>query len=85
MKNSSFAEWFDKSEQYFAFKFYANTCNNDIDEIIIRIFEDFYAYCISVGLDTSNLNVTDIKDFIKLQYKLFKINEKLKDINKDFE
>ena len=84
MNNITFAEWFDKSEQYFAFKFYANTCNNNLDEIIIRIFEDFYAYCISVGLDTGKINVNNIKDHIKLQYKLFKINEKLAEINKDF-
>lgn len=82
--NKLFAEWFDSSEQYYAFKFYANTCSNDIDEIINRIFEDYYAYCLSTGQNTIPFN-DEIKNYIKLQFKLFKINEKLKNINKDFE
>lgn len=81
--NKLFAEWFDESEQYYAFKFYANTCSNDIEEIINRIFEDYYGYCIAVGQNTILFN-DEIKNYIKLQYKLWKINEKLKQINTDF-
>ena len=79
------SEWFDESEQYFAFNFYAQTCNNKEDEVIQKILMDYYCHKLSLGENITNDDFKKAEDYIKLTWKLWKINEKLKQINKDFE
>ncbi|MBO7694025.1 MAG: hypothetical protein J6T10_15515 [Methanobrevibacter sp.] len=78
------SEWFDKSEQHFAFNFYATTVQSE-DEVIQKILMDYYCQKLSLGENITGDDFKKAEDYIKLTWKLWKINEKLKDINKDFE
>lgn len=87
----TFNDFFDNSEQHFAFKFYAKTGVSD-EEVVGRVIEDYYVNLIQLGY---NINSVDSKVFnetmsefsrhiLKLK-KEWKVREKMKEINKDFE
>lgn len=87
----TFNDFFDKSEQYYAFKFYAKTGVSDV-EVCDRVIEDYYVNLIQLGY---NINSVDSKVFnetmseisrhiLKLK-KEWKVKEKMKEIEKDFE
>lgn len=79
----TFKEWFDESEQHYAFNFYANTTTNN-DEIIQKILIDYYTHKICLGENIKPEDFKDAENYIKLTWKHWKINKKIKEIEKDF-
>ena len=86
-----FDDFFDSSEQYFAFKFYMKVGAKDY-EIVGRVIEDYYTFLIGKGYYISDIEVTEFNEGIKeltthiLKLKKeWKVKEKLNELNKDFE
>jgi len=87
----TFDDFFDSSEQHFAFKFYVKIGAKD-DEIVGRVIEDFYGCLIGLGYNITDVEVTEFNEgmreisahILKLK-KEWKVKEKLNEINKDFE
>ena len=89
--NQVFDEWFDSSEQHFAFKFYVKTGASD-EEVSDRVIEDYYIQLIQLGYDINlvdsevfNETMSEISRHILKLKKEWKVREKLREINKDFE
>ena len=86
-----FDDFFDSSEQHFAFKFYVKVGATD-EELTSRVIEDFYGCLIGLGYNIGDIEVTDFNEgmreisthILKLK-KEWKVKEKLSEINKDFE
>ena len=76
-------DWFDESEQHFAFNFYANTTNNN-DEVIQKILMDYYTHKLSLGENILPEEFKNAENYIKLTWKQWKINKKIKEIEQDF-
>lgn len=86
-----FDDFFDSSEQHFAFKFYLKVGATD-EELTSRVIEDFYGFLISLGYNIGDIEVTvfnegmrEISTHILKLKKEWKVREKLSEINKDFE
>lgn len=89
--NQLFDEWFDSSEQHFAFKFYAKTGASD-NEVCDRVIEDYYIQLIQLGYDINavdssvfNETMSEISRHILKLKKEWKVKEKMNEIMKDFE
>ena len=89
--NQVFDEWFDSSEQHFAFKFYAKTGATD-NEVCDRIIEDYYIQLIQLGYDINSVDSTvfnetmiEISRHILKFKKEWKVKEKMNEIMRDFE
>lgn len=87
----TFNDFFDKSEQHFAFKFYAKTGASD-QEVCDRVVEDYYINLIQLGYDMNavdskvfNETMSEISRHILKLKKEWKVKEKMKEIMSDFE
>ena len=87
----TFNEFFDNSEQHFAFKFYAKTGASD-DEVCDRVIEDYYCNLIQLGYDINSVDslvfnetMSEISRHILKLRKEWKVKERMNEINKDFE
>lgn len=87
----TFNNFFDSSEQHFAFKFYAKTGVSD-QEVCDRVIEDYYMHLIQLGYNmysvdskTFNEKMSEFSRCILKLKKEWKVKEKMKEINKDFE
>ena len=86
----TFNEFFDSSEQHYAFKFYVKTGADD-EEVCDRVIEDYYVNLIQLGYDINavdskvfNETMSEISRHILKLKKEWKVKEKLKEISKDF-
>lgn len=87
----TFRDFFDDSEQHFAFKFYAKTGASD-EEVVDRVIEDYYVNLMQLGYNINSVDsqvfnetLSEISRHILKLKKEWKVKEKMKEINKDFE
>lgn len=87
-----FDEFFDKSEQHCAFRFYSGLIGVTDEEVCNRVVEDYYLNLIQLGYDVNSVDnkvfketLSEINRHILKLMKEWKVSEKLKEISKDFE
>ena len=87
----TFDEFFDSSEQHYAFRFYAKTGASD-EEVCDRVIEDYYINLIQLGYDINSVDsavfnetMSEISRHILKLKKEWKVKERINEIMKDFE